>query len=167
MCIESVMPSSHPILCRPLLLLPPIPPSIRVFSNESTLRMRWPNYNPSSNLVGLILYIMCTRYLPSHHWCFSMIPVCLTAINCTSAGLLCYCFIPFLSICPITVVVFPYANVVTFCPWLKLTSRSLLPSHPEADYFSSSLFPCSPLPSPSLHSGLLTIAWLYHHILSD
>ena len=44
MCIESVMPSSHLILCRPLLLLPPIPPSIRVFSNESTLRMRWPKY---------------------------------------------------------------------------------------------------------------------------
>ena len=40
--IESVMPSIHLILCRPLLLLPPIPPSIRVFSNESTLRMRWP-----------------------------------------------------------------------------------------------------------------------------
>ena len=42
--IESVMPSSHLILCCPLLLLPPIPPSIRVFSNESTLRMRWPKY---------------------------------------------------------------------------------------------------------------------------
>ena len=42
--IESVMPSSHLILCHPLLLLPPIPPSIRVFSNESTLRMRWPKY---------------------------------------------------------------------------------------------------------------------------
>ena len=39
--VESVMPSSHLILCRPLLLLPPIPPSIRVFSNESTLCMRW------------------------------------------------------------------------------------------------------------------------------
>ena len=44
MPIESVMPSSHLILCRPLLLLPPVPPSIRVFSNESTLRMRWPKY---------------------------------------------------------------------------------------------------------------------------
>ena len=44
MCIESMMPSSHLILCRPLLLLPPIPLSIRVFSNESTLRMRWPKY---------------------------------------------------------------------------------------------------------------------------
>ena len=42
--IESVMPSSHLILWHPLLLLPPIPPSIRVFSNESTLRMRWPKY---------------------------------------------------------------------------------------------------------------------------
>ena len=42
--IESVIPSSHLILCHPLLLLPPIPPSIRVFSNESTLRMRWTKY---------------------------------------------------------------------------------------------------------------------------
>ena len=42
--VEYIMPSSHLILCRPLLLLLPIPPSIRVFSNESTLRMRWPKY---------------------------------------------------------------------------------------------------------------------------
>ena len=42
--IEPVMPSSHLILCRPLLLLPPIPPSIRVFSNESTLCIKWPKY---------------------------------------------------------------------------------------------------------------------------
>ena len=59
--IESVMPSSHLILCRPLLLLPPIPPSIRVFSNESTLRTRWPKYwsfsfsiIPSKEIPGLI-----------------------------------------------------------------------------------------------------------------
>ena len=44
MSIELVMPFNHPILCRPLLLLPPVPPSIRVFSNESTLHMRWPKY---------------------------------------------------------------------------------------------------------------------------
>ena len=44
MSIESVVPSNHLILCHPLLLLPPIPPSIRVFSNESTLCMRWPKY---------------------------------------------------------------------------------------------------------------------------
>ena len=44
MSIESVMPSSHLILCHPLFLLSPIPPSIRVFSNESPLRMRWPKY---------------------------------------------------------------------------------------------------------------------------
>jgi len=65
MSIESVMPSSHLILCRPLLLLPPIPPSIRVFSNESTLRMRWPKYwsfsfsiSSSNELPGLISFRM-------------------------------------------------------------------------------------------------------------
>ena len=59
MSIESVMPSSHLILCRPLLLLPPIPPSIRVFSNESTLPMRWPkdwsfsfSFSPSNEHPG-------------------------------------------------------------------------------------------------------------------
>ena len=65
MSIESVMPSSHLILCCPLLLLPPIPPSIRVFSNESTLRMRWPKYwslsfsiIPSKEIPGLISFRM-------------------------------------------------------------------------------------------------------------
>ena len=65
MSIESVMPSSHLILCRPLLLLPPIPPSITVFSNESTLRMRWPKYwsfsisiIPSKEILGLISFRM-------------------------------------------------------------------------------------------------------------
>ena len=59
------MPSSHLMLCRPLLLLPPIPPSIRVFSNESTLRVRWPNYwsfslsiSPSNEHPGLISFRM-------------------------------------------------------------------------------------------------------------
>ena len=63
--IESVMPSSHLNLCRPLLLLPPIPPSIRVFSNESTLRMGWPKYwsfsfsiVPSKEIPGLISFKM-------------------------------------------------------------------------------------------------------------
>ena len=63
--IESLMPSSHLILCRPLLLLPPIPPSIRVFSNELTLRMRWPKYCsfsfsiiPSKEIPGLISFRM-------------------------------------------------------------------------------------------------------------
>uniref|UniRef100_A0AC11EPA6 Uncharacterized protein n=1 Tax=Ovis aries TaxID=9940 RepID=A0AC11EPA6_SHEEP len=65
MSIESVMPSSHLILGRPLLLLPPIPPSIRVFSNESTLHMRWPKYwsfsfsiIPFKEHPGLISFIM-------------------------------------------------------------------------------------------------------------
>ena len=65
MSIESVMPSSCLILCRPLLLLPPVPPSIRVFSNESALRMRWPKYwsfsfsiSPSNEHPGLISFRM-------------------------------------------------------------------------------------------------------------
>ena len=65
MFIALVMPSSHLILCRPLLLLPPIPPSITVFSNESTLHMRWPKYwsfsfsiSPSNDYSGLISFRM-------------------------------------------------------------------------------------------------------------
>ena len=65
MSIKSVMPSNHLILCSPLLLLPPIPPSIRVFSNESTLPMRWPKYwsfsfgiIPSNEHPGLISFRM-------------------------------------------------------------------------------------------------------------
>ena len=65
MSVESVMPSSHLILCRPLLLLSPIPPSIRVFSNESALHMRWPKYwsfsfsiTPSKEIPGLISFRM-------------------------------------------------------------------------------------------------------------
>ena len=65
MPIKSVMPSSHHILCRPLLLLPPILPSIRVFSSESALRMKWPNYwsfsfniSPSNEHPGLISFRM-------------------------------------------------------------------------------------------------------------
>ena len=65
MSIESVMPSSHLILCCPFLLLPPVPPNIRVFSNESTLGMRWPKYwrfsfsiIPSKEIPGLISFRM-------------------------------------------------------------------------------------------------------------
>ena len=65
MSIESVMPSNHLILCHHLLLLPPIPPSVRVVSNESTLRMKWPKYwsfsfsiNPSKEHPGLISFRM-------------------------------------------------------------------------------------------------------------
>ena len=65
MCIELVMPSSHLILCHPLLLLPSVPSSIRVFPNESALRMRWPKYwsfsvsiGPSNEHLGLISFRM-------------------------------------------------------------------------------------------------------------
>ena len=63
MSIESVMPSNHFILCHPLLLVPTIPPSIKVFSNESVLRIRWPEYwsfsfsiSPSNDYSGLISF---------------------------------------------------------------------------------------------------------------
>ena len=65
MSVESVMPSSHLIFCHSLLLLPPIPPSIRVFTSESTLSMRWPKYwsfsfsiSPSSEHPGLVSFRM-------------------------------------------------------------------------------------------------------------
>ena len=65
MSIVSVMPSYHLILCHPLLLLPPVPPNIRVFSNESALRIRWPKYwsfsfriSPSNEYSGLISFRM-------------------------------------------------------------------------------------------------------------
>ena len=71
MPIESAMPSSHLILCRPLLLLPPIPPRIRVFSSESTFCIRWPKYrnfsfsiSPSNEYSGLISFRMdCLDFL--------------------------------------------------------------------------------------------------------
>ena len=94
--IESMMPSSHLILGRPLLLLPPIPPGIRVFSNESTLRMRWPKYwsssfsiIPSKEIPGLISFRMdwldllavqgTLKSLLQHHSskAFPFIPLCL------------------------------------------------------------------------------------------
>ena len=73
MSIESVMPSSHLILCCPLLLLPRIPPSIRVFLKESVLPMRWPRYwsfsfsiIPSKEIPGLISFRMDWLYLNEH-----------------------------------------------------------------------------------------------------
>ena len=91
--IQSVMPSSHLILCRPLLLLPPIPPSVRVFSNESTLRMRWPKHwsfsfsiIPSKEIPGLISFRMdwldllavqgTLKGLLQHHSSKASIPQC-------------------------------------------------------------------------------------------
>ena len=75
------MPSSHLILCCPILLLPPTPPSIRVFSNESTLRMRWPKYwsfsfsiSPSSEHPGLIALFKSWHYLL--RVCFNSFFVC-------------------------------------------------------------------------------------------
>ena len=84
--IESVMPSSHLILGRPLLLLPPIPPSIRVFSNESTLRMRWPDPN-----VLFVRYCFSVWILMAHEstWIFSfclLLPECTVAYHIVISG---------------------------------------------------------------------------------
>ena len=105
MSIKSVMPSSHLILRRPLLLLPPIPPRIRVFSNESTLHMRWSKYwsfsfiiNPSKEHPGLISFRMdwlellavqgTLKSLLQHHrskasllWCSLCYSLTLTSIH--------------------------------------------------------------------------------------
>ena len=93
MSIKSVMPSSHLILCHPLLLLPPIPSNIRVFSNESTVHMRWPKYwsfsfsiSPSNGHPGLISFRMdwldllavqgTLKSLLQHHSSKASIPQC-------------------------------------------------------------------------------------------
>ena len=101
MSIESVMPSSHLILCCPLLLLPPIPPSIRVFSNESSLRMRWPKYwsfsfsiipclNLSFNLLACHAVSSTSLDLVSLSSVSSVVQSCLTLCdptNCRMPGL--------------------------------------------------------------------------------
>ena len=102
MFIESVMPSNHLILCCPLLLLPSIFPSIRVFSNESVLHIRWPKYwsvsfsiSPSSEYSGLISFRMdCLDLLAvqiSHSVQFSSVaqscPTPCDPMNCSTAGL--------------------------------------------------------------------------------
>ena len=81
--IESVMPSSHLLLCRPLLLLPPIPPSIRVFSSESALLMRWPEYwsfsfsiIPSKEHPVLISFRMINKFTVQI-WLIKLISACL------------------------------------------------------------------------------------------
>ena len=120
--IESVMPSSYLILCRPLLLLPLIPPSIRVFSNESTLHMTWPKYwsffsfsiIPSKEHPGLISFRMdwldllavqgTFKSLLQHHRSKASILLCSAffivqlshplVIKCMTLDRLCIPFIP-------------------------------------------------------------------------
>ena len=103
MSIESVMPSSHLILCHPLLLLLPIPPSIRVFSNESTLCMRWPKHLsfsfsifPSKEIPGLISFRMdwldllavqvTLKSLLQHHSSLQSCLILCNPMNCSLPG---------------------------------------------------------------------------------
>ena len=112
MSIELVMPSSHLILCRPLLLLPPIPPSVQVFSNESTLRMRWPKYwsfsfsivlhllNPEvSDLIGVLESVDHPSFL-KHPGNTSGIPCAAGACSLSPAGLWLLLYLPYLVVLP-------------------------------------------------------------------
>ena len=99
--IESVMPSSHLILCLPLLLLPPMPPSIRVFSNESTLHMRWPKYwsfsfsiIPSKEIPGLISYI---AHVYEKQWGLSLVINLSNPSDCQSGDITWYIKCNFIS----------------------------------------------------------------------
>ena len=103
---RGVMPSSHPILCRPLLLLPPIPPSIRVFSNESNLHMRWPKYWSFSLSISpmyiytlyvciyvvtyIYIYIYIHTHTHIHIYVYMYIYICTprdqTQVSCIAAG---------------------------------------------------------------------------------
>ena len=95
-CIKSVMPSSHFTLCRPLLLQPPIPPSIRVFSNESTLHMRWPKYwsfsfsiIPSKEHPGLVSFRMdWLDLLAVQGTCKSLLQHCIKSISSSALNFL-------------------------------------------------------------------------------
>ena len=139
MSIESVMPSSHLILCRPLLLLPPIPPSIRVFYNESTLHMRWPKYwsfslsiIPSKEISGLFSFRMDWLDLPVVQFS-SVAQSCLTLLNPmdhSTPGLPVHHQLP----------EFTQTHV-------HLVSDTIQPSHPL-------LSPCPPDPNPSQQQSL-------------
>ena len=131
------MPSSHLILCHPLLLLPPIPPSIRVFSNESTLRMRWPKYWSfsfsiiRSNEHRADLYVICI-YMNS---CF------ITFLCCPL-----YHYIISTTVCPVTLYGWYGCGYIHFL-WLPFASRVIF--HP----FTLSL---------CLSLGLRWVSWRQH-----
>ena len=135
--IDSVMPSSYLILCRPLLLLPPISPSNRVFSNESTLHMRWPKYwsfsfsiIPSKEIPGLISF----RIFHSVSVQFSSVaqscPTFCYPINCSTRGLAVHYQLP----------EFTQTHI-------HRVSDAIQPSHPLSS-------PSPPAPNPSQHQSL-------------
>ena len=161
MSIELVMPSSHLILCRPLLLQPPIPPSIRVFSNESTLPMRWPKYwsfsfsiSPSEEHTRLIfrmdwldlLAVQGTlKSLLQHHSSKASI-LWFTCIQFGSVTQLC------LTLCDPMNCSMPGLPVHHQLPEFTQThvhrvSDAIQPSHPLSS-------PSPPVPNPSQHQSL-------------
>ena len=140
MPIESVMPSSHLIFCHPLLLLPPIPPSIRVFSNEPTLRMRWPKYSsvsfsisPSNEHPGLISFRMdwllgaSSCLSPSHR------STCRHVLLITSSNILPstktkYCVINFHFNCALGVYLCHWFSLNSLCSFLVWKLANIMDS---------------------------------------
>ena len=136
MSIESVIPSSHLILCHPLLLLPPIPPSIKAFSDESTLRMRWLKYwslsfsiSPSNEHPGLISFRMdcldllaiqgTLKSLLQHHsskasilWCSAFFTVQLSHPYMTTGKTIAPCLNIFVHEC---IIIYKHIYVVVVC----------------------------------------------------
>ena len=139
--IKPVMPSSHLILCRPLLLLPPIPASIRVLSNESTLGMRWPKYwsfsfsiIPSKEHPGLIFF--CCHFLlqcmnvKSESEVAQSCPTLRDSVDCSTPGLPVHHQLP----------EFTQTHI-------HQVSDAIQPSHPLSS-------PSPPAPNPSQHQSL-------------
>ena len=160
--IESVMPSSHLILFRPLLLLPPIPPSIRVFSNESTLRMRWPKYWSRDGKYRILCDFQAQILEP----CFQSksydrnIPVCFVPQSDRTPGAS-----PWISQYPPLKIIKPHKavknmnSVIIKCKSLEgtgLTLRLIPGSLTEACFFIQEMeerhLPARPLPWPALRT---------------
>jgi len=164
------MPSNHLILCRPLLLLPPIPPSITVFSNESTLHMRWPKYwsfsfsiIPSKQHPGLISFRMdkldllsvqgTLKSLLQHHsskasifWCSAFVRVQLSHLYMTTGKTIALTRRTFVGKVMSLLLNMLSRLVITFLPRHRV-SDAIQPSHP--------LSSPSPLaPNPSQHHSL-------------
>ena len=142
------MPSSHLILCCPLFRLPPIPTSIRVFSNESTLHMRWPKYwsfsfniSPSSEYSGLISFIIIVLFV-----CFCKVLLLMLSVQFSSVTQSCPTLSDPMNRSTPGVPVHHQLPEFTQIHVHRVTD-AIQPSHPLSS-------PSSPAPNPSQHQSL-------------